>query len=267
MQYQREHTQMLKILHKFFWTSKKETKEEQLEEFTEEVASSYSHLQVYSVLELFKEYGLMLAGGAINSLFSSRAVKDLDFYFKEQLDASRLQQLLNVLKETYGYKETYKTNNAITLKRKGFNGHVYEVQLITRFMGEPKTILDTFDYTIVQGLYDFTNDSFFFSDNFLVDIARRRLEFTSTSQYPICALIRSKKYQERGYTISGANLVSISLAIHRLEIKTYGQLKEQLLGIDTTMFNELTKDFDDNKIFDCSEFVTRWLELQNTYFE
>jgi hypothetical protein len=201
--------------------------------------------------------GLMLAGGTINSIFTKREINDLDFYLK---DITKLDDVVQGLEKEFGYKKVFTSDNAYTFRKK-FRGKDLEVQIITRFFGEPDFILNTFDFTIVQGLYDFQSNEFILSERFIVDCAKRELVFTNTSQYPICALYRTKKYIKRGYHITGANMVALALAIHALKIKTYADLKDQLNGIDTSMLDEITKDFDDSKSFEVNEFVREWLDL------
>jgi hypothetical protein len=207
---------------------------------------------------LLKKYGAMLAGGAINSLFSGRAVSDLDFYLKDKDNAEGFAKAL----AEHGFKETFRTDNAITLTRKGKH-KTYEIQIITRFQGTPQEILDTFDFTIVQGLYDFETSKFHFADNFLKHIAQRKLVYSGNSKYPICALYRTRKYGERGYKLPGTTMVQIALAIHALEIKTYQDMKEQLMGIDTAFLKVLNDKLDASKElkFEASEFVAMFYEL------
>ncbi len=200
----------------------------------------------------------MLAGGAINSLFSGRAVSDLDLYLE---DLSTVEALKADLID-HGYKEACKTDNAITLVRKG-KMRTYEIQIITRFHGDPQTILDTFDFTIVQGLYQFSTGKFVFAENFLKHIAQRKLVYSGKSKYPICALYRTKKYQERGYKFPGTTMVQIALAIHALEIRNYADMKEQLMGIDTAFLKVLNDKLDakSSMKFEASEFVAMFYEL------
>lgn len=207
---------------------------------------------------LLKKHGAMLAGGAINSLFSGRAVSDLDLYLKDVTTFEALQKDL----EQHGYKTVFTTDNAVTMTRKG-KKRTYEIQIITRFSGTPQDILDTFDFTIVQGLYDFTTSKFHFAPNFLKHIAQRKLVYSGKSKYPICALYRTKKYGERGYRLPGTTIVQISLAIHALEIKTFGDMKEQLMGIDTAFLKVLNEKMDASKDlkFEASEFVALFYEL------
>ena len=74
---------------------------------------------------------------------------------------------------------------------------------------------------------------------------------------------RVREYQKYGYKINPITLVRISLAIHALEIKTYGDMKEQLQGIDTSIFNAILDGKDDSITFELNEFI---VELEN-YFD
>jgi hypothetical protein len=269
--YGKELRNLERILNKFLWTSEKSNTDE--DEIDDDSASTElrvdrDELSKQHIRNLFTKYKVMLAGGTINSIFSARKVNDLDLYLKEDdEEKTKSYALVKELEDTYKYKVVHTSNNAITLRRKGFKNVEYEIQIITRFVGEPQFILDTFDFTIVKALFDFETYQFVMDDRFLVDIAQRKLQYTGSSKYPICALYRTKKYQERGYTLSGANIVAISMAIHSLQIKTYGDLKDQLMGIDTSMFEEITKDFDDSKTFDAVSFINDWYELMFEYYE
>ena len=199
------------------------------------------------------KYGAMLAGGAINSVFSGRTINDLDFYFPTKEDCEKAEDYLKSME----FKVAFQTDNAVSLV-KFTKKKVCRVQIITRFTGTPTEILETFDFTCVQALYDFAKGEFVMKPRFLPDVAKRQLVYTRTSQFPICALYRTKKYQERGYSISGANIVALSLAVHSLKFETYGDLKAQLMGIDTALLNEISKGYDDSKKFELSEFMEEW---------
>jgi hypothetical protein len=176
----------------------------------------------------FAELGLMLAGGTINSIYSGRRINDLDFYIR---DETKLEDAIAYMESVFG-KPVYKSDNALTYKRVS-GKNKYEVQLITRFYGTPEEILNTFDFTIVQGCYDFQTESFVLAENFLTDIAKRVLRYSNNSRYPLCALIRTKKYQARGYVLPNSTIIAIAFALNRVDMSTYKAIKEQLLGVDT----------------------------------
>lgn len=200
--------------------------------------------------------GVYLAGGAISSIFAELEVNDLDFYCESE---AVKEEFLLTLTNTYGYSVVCTTANAITLERKVFGEQSKIVQVIVLFMGDPECILNTFDFTCVQALYDFTGKQFLASSKFLRDVAARRLVYSNTSPYPICALYRTQKYIDRGYKLPGATIVAISLAIHKLRLDCYADLSAQLQGIDTAMFLEIVNGFDLNKKFELDEFLGDWM--------
>lgn len=278
--YSQEYNRLTQVLNQFFWTPQKESIEDtdtaelpEILQNAQDARETYGDSsETFTLKELFAKFGVMLCGGTINSIFSSRKVNDLDFYVQNNSN-NQIGDLIKIMKEVYNYKVVHTSDNAITLTRRGHKGNLFEIQFITRFTGSPQDILDTFDYTIVQGVFDFKTNQFVLSDRFLVDIAKRQLVYTNTSEYPICALYRTKKYIERGYTISGANLVAISLSIHALKLETYADLKNQLMGIDTSMLKELETRMDasdaniDTKTFELSEFLRDWMDLMMTFHD
>lgn len=201
-----------------------------------------------------KAHSIIICGGAITSVFTGAPIKDLDFYVS---DPDKLAGAIAFI-ETYFPKDTvFKSINALTWTRFGgqTNRKKYQVQLITKFTGSPQKIFDDFDFTVVQGCYDFSSDSFVFGDRFLTDIASRRIVFCGKSHYPICAMYRTLKYQRKGFKLSGTTVIHIALAIARLEIKTYKELKEQLFGIDTMFMARFLENRDDETPVDYAEFI------------
>jgi hypothetical protein len=189
--------------------------------------------------EKFGELGLMLAGGTINSIYSGRSINDLDFYLR---DETKLQDAIAYMESVFG-KPVYKSDNALTYKRASGKNE-YEVQLITRFYGTPEEILNTFDFTIVQGCYDFQTESFVLDENFLTDIAKRVLRYSNNSRYPLCALIRTKKYKDRGYVLPNSTIIAIAFALNRVDMTSYKGIKDQLLGVDTMFLVNFLESLD-----------------------
>lgn len=215
-------------------------------------------ITISEVFETLRKHKVVLAGGACLSIFTGARVNDLDFYVK---DVSQLEFVKEFI-ISCGYDEVFRSINAVTYRRKTKAGKKYSLQLITKFTGEPADIFDWFDFTITNAAYDFEFFQFAFGNRFWPDVAARRLVYGGKSHYPICALHRTKKYQERGYTVSGATLMHIALSILQLEITNYGQLKEQLMGIDTTYLQGLLGEdrFDDALPVNYGEFVSEIFE-------
>jgi hypothetical protein len=180
--------------------------------------------------------GLMLCGGSVTSLFTNMPINDLDFYIK---DSKNIPVAIEFLEKWFP-EIPYKSMNAVTFKRKSTRSNkVWCAQLITRFTGTPEEIFDDFDFTITQGCYDFELGSFVFGERFLQDIAKRRITYLGKSHFPICALYRTRKYQAKGYFLPGSTVMHIALSIVQLKISNYGELKQQLSGIDTCYLQNL----------------------------
>lgn len=212
------------------------------------------HVQQRLLWKLFKglpdgtrkfmdDNGIYIAGGAITSIFSGTKINDHDIYF---LEDSGIEKAIAYFIGK-GYRQTMKTDNAITYKRKTNNGNRV-VQLITNpsFIGMPRNVFKHFDFVHCMGAY--LNGKIHMHDMFLECIAERRMVFNPGTAYPIASLIRSKKYMNRGYSISGLEIIKMALTIHALEIKNVGDLKKQLMGIDVQLLLPLWDIMEDDEV-------------------
>ncbi len=209
---------------------------------------------VSDIIKEMASLGLMLSGGAITSIFTDNHVNDLDFYIKDKSDVPKAVAFFS----KWFSEPPYVTENAYTFKRKSSRSRkIWTAQLVTRFTGQPAEILDTFDFTITQGLYDFENSQFVFGDRFFQDNAKKKLVYLGKSHFPICAMYRTKKYQMRGYNLPGSTIMHIALSIVRLDIKNYKELKQQLMGIDTIYLQGLLNSgkYDDALPVDYGTFL------------
>lgn len=182
-----------------------------------------------SVYQQLSDLGICLCGGAITSIFTGEKISDLDFYVKDSKNLHNAARFL----EHWFREPPFVSLNASNFKRK-HQQRVYNVQLIHRFTGEPQDIFEWFDFTVCMCAYDFQKKSFAFDPRFLGDIASKRLVYGGKSMYPICAMYRTLKYQKKGFKLPGSTVMHIALSVVRLKIDTYRDLKEQLMGIDTS---------------------------------
>lgn len=207
------------------------------------------HKNVFKELARLK---VIVCGGTINSIFTELPINDLDFYMS---DLSHATEIADFLKSYFPVDENVSLN-AMTFKRQSANSRKkWTVQLITKFYGTPEEVFNWFDFTITHGAFDFEAGSFVFGSRFLADLSKRRLVYSGSSQYPICAMYRTNKYVKRGYTLPGSTIMHIALAIVQLKIETYGQLKEQLMGIDTMYLQGLLDKYDSSLPVNYGEFI------------
>ena len=219
---------------------------------------TYYHRPHYSinVFRLFKELGVTICGGTILSLFTESKVNDIDLYVKEPSNIPHVTAFLDMM---FSNKDAFYSINAVTFKRR-VKHRVYTVQLITKFTGEPEEIFEYFDFTITNACFDFTTGKFVFGERFFADLGKRVLVYAGKSYYPICALHRINKYMARGFRVPGATLMHIALAIVQLKIENYRQLKEQLMGIDTSYLRGLLEAKDPDVPVNYGEFIQEALD-------
>lgn len=266
--YEKEKFQLLYVIDRFFGTSEGFVFKEvnHLDGKGEPIKDMYERPYITrdiskahkNIFGRMAELGLLLCGGAINSTFTNGTINDLDFYMT---DASKKDEIVAFLSEFFPIEKMV-TLNAITMQRKSPKSNKkYTVQLITRFSGAPQKIFNWFDFTITHGAYHFGEEIFYFGYRFFTDLAKRRLVYSGASKYPICAMYRTKKYQDRGYELPGATIMHIALSIVQLKITNYGELKEQLMGIDTIYLQKLIEAKQPDAPVNYGEFVHEAFQL------
>ena len=188
-----------------------------------------------SILGKMLDYNVIIAGGAIRSVFAGEYISDYDLYFTNEKDLIDTQKYLHFLDNS---ELMFTTENAKTYK---IDKLLFQVILLpSLILPTAEDIIKHFDFTICMGAYDINIGAFILHPRFLLDIARRDLVFNVEAKYPLASLYRIKKYIERGYKISGTEIIKIGLAINNLKMGDYTDLKEQLMGIDTLFLKELT---------------------------
>lgn len=205
------------------------------------------------LLELFRVSKAIIAGGAITSIFTQKEINDLDVYFRSFEDMevfirNAYREMGNLAisfdAELCDYQMMCVSQTARSLL---FTTGDVKVQLIHfKFFENVQDIFDSFDYTINMGAFDFSTSQFVFDDRFLVDVAKRRLEFNSKTAYPIISTLRVSKYTSRGYAISKKTMFQIALAVQNLNIQSWEELEDQLsgfYGVDVSELFDKTTEF------------------------
>jgi len=185
------------------------------------------------VIRLFKEAGVIIAGGAITSIFTGREINDFDCYVKTK------EGWCKILREMYGYN----ADNTVA----SFDLHVChytqrsilvthdidkKIQLIgMRPFESAWDIFRSFDFTINMGAYDFQQEKFTLHVDFMKHNAQRYLSFNEKTDFPLVSALRVDKYQQRGYTISKAQMFRILLACNLKSFKSWEDFKNELGGL------------------------------------
>ena len=127
------------------------------------------------------------------------------------------------------YEPLYMTNNAITLNNK--------IQLILRFYGEPEDIHENYDFIHCTSYWTSWNDNLVLPARALEAIINKELYYVG-SKYPLCSIIRTRKFIKRGWTINAGQYVKMAVQLIELNLKNIHVFEEQLIGVDSAYFNE-----------------------------
>jgi len=140
-----------------------------------------------------------IAGGSFKNIFKNQKVKDLDIFFKNELDF----QLAKVFFETNeDYIFSYENNNTISFKNKKTN---IRVELIRHTYGTPIEIISMFDFSITRYAYAKKNDGDgivyynIYIDTFFEDLTNNKLVIDGDLKFPISSFERSYRYRSYGY--------------------------------------------------------------------
>ncbi len=181
-----------------------------------------------SILELVKNHGGFICGGAMTSIFSDQPIKDYDCYFPNETASQGFCRVLQGAE----YSNTFTSKNALT-----FYGGKNTVQVIIKpglFQDNVKDIVDQFDFTVCQAGIDPKTETFYCAPDFFPDLAARRLNYNVKAKYPLASLWRSRKYQKKGFTIRASELVKLALRLGEFNLKDIDTLKDQLEGVDSS---------------------------------
>lgn len=125
------------------------------------------------------------------------------------------------------YRPRFITSNAISLSNK--------IQIVTRFYGEVEEIHKNYDFVHCTCAWSSWNNEVFLPPKALECIINKELYYVG-SKYPLCSIIRTRKYIERGYHINAGQYVKMCMQLNELDLKDVKVLEEQLTGVDTAYF-------------------------------
>jgi len=148
------------------------------------------------------------------------------------------------------YRPIYITSNAITLSNK--------IQIIIRFWGDIKEIHKNFDFAHCTCAWSSWNNEIYLPTKALECIINKELYYVG-SKYPLCSIIRTRKFINRGYTINAGQYLKMCLQLNELDLHNIETLKDQLIGVDSAYFNMLIQ-----AIYDKKEKEPNWV-LDNNY--
>lgn len=135
------------------------------------------------------------------------------------------------------YRPRFITSNAITLTDK--------IQLVCRFYGEVEEIHKNYDFAHCTCAWSSWNNEVFLPRKALECIINKELFYVG-SKYPLCSIIRTRKFIARGYHINAGQYVKMCMQLNALDLTDVRVLEDQLTGVDTTYFQMMIDELRDH---------------------
>jgi len=161
----------------------------------------------------------------------------------DSISADSIGSLHGANTEKGKYRPVFLTDNAITLSDK--------VQLIIRFYGDAQEIHKNFDFVHCMNYWKSDTRELVLKQEALESLLSKKLFYTN-SQYPICALIRIRKFLKRGFSIDAGQILKICFQISKLDLENVEILADQLVGVDTGYFSQLINYIREEKAKDAN---------------
>jgi len=136
------------------------------------------------------------------------------------------------------YRPVFFSTNAISLSDK--------IQLVIRFYGSPEEIHMNYDFVHCTCCYSFFDNKLDLPSRALESIINKELYYTG-SRYPVCSIIRTRKFVSRGWTINAGQYLKMCLQVSELDLKDFKVFKDQLAGVDSAYFNVAIAAIEDKK--------------------
>ncbi len=140
------------------------------------------------------------------------------------------------------YRPVFLSTNAITLSNR--------IQIVLRFYGEPDAIHENYDYVHCTNYWTSWNGELVLRPKALEALLARELVYIG-SKYPVCSIIRLRKFIKRGWTVNAGQMLKAMMQISALDLTNIDVLQDQLTGVDCAYFSEvisLLRDKDPDKV-------------------
>ncbi len=128
------------------------------------------------------------------------------------------------------FRPVFMSTNAITLSHK--------IQIVLRFFGEPDSIHANYDFVHCTNYWQSKDGALVLRQPALESLLARELRYVG-SKYPICSLIRIRKFVARGWTINAGQILKAVMQVSELNLKDISVLEDQLTGVDVAYFIEI----------------------------
>lgn len=140
------------------------------------------------------------------------------------------------------YRPVFMSTNAITLSNR--------IQIVLRFYGDPDQIHENYDFVHCTNYWTSWDNELVLRQPALEALLARELRYVG-SKYPVCSVIRLRKFIARGWSINAGQILKMMMQISDLDLNDVSILEDQLTGVDAAYFVQILnsiKEKDPQKI-------------------
>ena len=145
---------------------------------------------------------------------------------EEVEDGEALENTLTENKDDK-YKPIFISENAITLSNK--------IQIVLRFYGSPEEIHSNYDFVHTTNYWTSKDKQLYLNKEALESLLSKHLIYKG-SKYPLCSIIRTRKFIKRGWHINAGQYVKMALQLNEIDLFNIDTLRDQLVGVDALYF-------------------------------
>ena len=165
----------------------------------------------------------------------------VDYQYFEQADAEAdtqdfVDQVMSDAKDATDnddkpkYRPVFLTSNAITLS--------HDIQLVIRFYGSIDQIHENYDFVHCTCAWDALTGELTLPPKALESLLTKELVY-KRSKYPLCSIIRTRKFISRGWKINAGQYVKMAWDLNKLNLTDPGVLEDQMVGVDAAYFQQV----------------------------
>jgi hypothetical protein len=167
--------------------------------------------------------------GSTYEYFESRPPETAEEYVDKQFETKESE----ATKAESDYRPVFLTDNAISLSG--------QVQLVIRFYGKPEEIHENYDFVHATNYWTSWDRNVTYRTEALECLLTKELRYIG-SKYPICSLVRAKKFIQRDWTINAGQFLKMAWQINELDLNNFAVLREQLVGMDMAYFSQVLSE-------------------------
>lgn len=213
-----------------------------------------AHGSEITIIEETDEHYNLVPNGKIKIFISNSGVakedKETEIVTDESEPIEKPHDKESEIGEKPKFRPIYITSNAITLSDK--------IQIVIRFWGEVEEIHKNYDFAHCTCAWSSWDNNLSLPSNALECIINKELRYMG-SKYPLCSMIRSRKFISRGYTINSGQYLKMALQLNELDLRDIAVLEDQLVGVDSAYFHMLI-----SAIVEKKEKDPEW-KMENSY--